>query len=98
MKRRILYITGAFSSVVTALMTVFGFSLTNKLMYLKIKDPDFIMKREILAKRFDEKWYDTVRKEEMWIDSPNGYLLKAVFLKPLRHETNSYYLPRCDGK
>ena len=52
-------------------------------MYLKIKDPDFIMKREIFAKRFDEKWYETVRKEEMWIDSPNDYLFKAVFLNRL---------------
>ena len=83
MKRRVLYITGVFSSVVTALLTIFGFIATNKLMYLKLKDPEFILEREILAKRFDEKWYETVRKEDMWIDSPNGYLLKAVFLKPL---------------
>ena len=53
------------------------------MMYLKLKDPEFIMKREILAKRFDENWYETVRKEDMWIESPNGYRLKAVFLKPL---------------
>ena len=52
-------------------------------MYLKMKDPDVIMKREILAKRFDEKWYETVRKEELWIHSPNDYLLNTVFLKPL---------------
>lgn len=83
MKRRILYITGALSSILTALMTILGFVLTNKLMYIKMKDPDFIMKREILAKRFDEKWYETVRKEDLWIESSNGYLLKAVFLKPL---------------
>ena len=52
-------------------------------MYLKMKDPDVIMKREILAKRFDEKWYETVRKEGLWIHSPNDYLLNTVFLKPL---------------
>jgi fermentation-respiration switch protein FrsA (DUF1100 family) len=52
-------------------------------MYVKMKDPNVIMEREILAKRFDEKWYETVRKEDMWIESPNGYPLKAVFLKPL---------------
>ena len=28
-------------------------------------------------------WYETVRKDDIWIDSPNGYLLRAVFLKPL---------------
>jgi len=55
-------------------------------MYVKIKDATVIREREVLAKRFDEKWYELVRKEELWIDSPNGYSLKAVFLNPL--ETN----------
>ncbi len=84
MKRRFLYITGIFSSLVTAVLTVFGFVATNRLMYVKMKDPDMVMEREIVAKRFDEKWYETVRKEELWIDSPNGYPLKAIFLKPLQ--------------
>ena len=84
MKRRTLYITSFFSSLFAAIFTVFGIVATNKLMYLKMKDPDVIMKREVLAKRFDEKWYDSVNKEELWIQSPNGYLLNAVFLKPLQ--------------
>ena len=52
-------------------------------MYLKLKDPDVILKREVLAKRFDEKWYEAVNKETLWIQSDNGYLLNAIFLKPL---------------
>ncbi len=64
-------------------LLLFGFIATNRLMYLKMKDPDVIMKREILAKRFDEKWYETVRKEGLWIHSPNDYLLNTVYLKPL---------------
>lgn len=83
MKRRVLYITGVVSSVVTALLTIFGFLATNRLMFLKLKDSDFIMEREIISKRFDEHWYETVRKDDIWIDSPHGYLLRAVFLKPL---------------
>ena len=83
MKRRVLYITGVISSVVTALLTIFGFLATNRLMFLKLKDSDFILEREIISKRFDEHWYETVRKDDMWIKSPNGYLLRAVFLKPL---------------
>ena len=83
MKRRVLYITGVISGIFTAIITVLGFFVTNKLMFLKLKDADLIMKREILAKRFDEHWYESVRKEDMWIDSPNGYRLRAVFLKPL---------------
>lgn len=83
MKRRILYITGIFSSVVTAIFTVLGIIATNKLMYLKKKDPEIIIKRELAAKQLDELWYEKVQKEELWINSPNEYLLRAVFLKPL---------------
>lgn len=50
---------------------------------MKIKDANVIMRREVEAKRYDEQWYETVRKEELWIDSPNGYRLRAIFLKPL---------------
>jgi fermentation-respiration switch protein FrsA (DUF1100 family) len=85
-KRRLIYITGIISSVVAAFFTIFGFLATNRLMYLKMKDPDVIMEREILAKRFDEKWYETVRKDGLWIHSPNDYLLNTVFLKPLNTE------------
>lgn len=84
MRRRALYISGIFSSIIAALVTIFGFISTNRLMYLKVKDPDVILKREVLAKRFDEKWYEAVDKEVLWIQSPNGYLLNAVFLKPLK--------------
>lgn len=84
MKRRALYITSFFSSLLAAIFTVLGIIATNKMMYLKMKDPEVIMKREVLAKRFDQKWYDAVDKEELRIQSPNGYLLHAVFLKPLR--------------
>ncbi|MBO0585688.1 alpha/beta hydrolase [Sporosarcina sp. E16_8] len=83
MKRRVLYITGVISSIVTALLSIFGFLATNRLMFLKLKDSNFILEREIISKRFDEHWYEKVRKDDMWIESPNGYLLKAVFLKPL---------------
>ena len=65
------------SSVVTALLTIFGFLATNRLMFLKLKDSNFILEREIISKRFDEHWYETVRKDDMWIKSPNGYLLKS---------------------
>ncbi|HJF30372.1 MAG TPA: alpha/beta hydrolase [Sporosarcina psychrophila] len=83
MKRRVLYITGVISSTFTALLAIFGIVATNRLMFLKLKDSNFILEREIISKRFDEHWYETVRKDDMWIKSPNGYLLRAIFLKPL---------------
>ncbi len=83
MKKRVLYIVGIISGVFTALLTLFGIVVTNKMMFIKMKDSGLILEREILAKRFDEKWFETVRKEEIWVNSPNGYKLKAIFLKPL---------------
>lgn len=83
MKKRALYISGIISSIFAALVAFLGIFSTNRLMYLKLKDPDVILKREVLAKRFDEKWYEAVNKETLWIQSDNGYLLNAIFLKPL---------------
>ncbi|EGQ27430.1 alpha/beta hydrolase [Sporosarcina newyorkensis 2681] len=83
LKRRVMYITGIVSSIFTAIFTVFGILVTNRMMYLKIKDSEFILQRETLAKRFDRQWYETVRKDDIWIPSPNGYNLRAVFLRPL---------------
>lgn len=83
MKRRILWITSILSSIMTAGAAVFGFMFTNRLMYLKKKDDAFILNREITAKRFDEAWFNSVQKTEKWIDSPNGYPVKAIFLEPL---------------
>lgn len=88
MKRRILWITSILSSIMTAGAAIFGFVFTNRLMYLKKKDDAFILNREITAKRFDEAWFNIVRKTEKWIDSPNGYPVKAIFLEPL--DTNNF--------
>jgi len=84
MKRRILWITSILSSIMTAGAAVFGFMLTSRLMYMKKKDDAFILDREITAKRFDEAWFNSVQKTEKWIDSPNGYPVKAIFLEPLK--------------
>ncbi len=94
MRRRILWITSILSSVLTASAAVVGFLITNRLMYMKKKDDAFILNREITAKRFDEVWYDTVRKNEKWITSPNGYPVKAVFLEPL---DTSNFVVICHG-
>ncbi|WP_205407211.1 alpha/beta hydrolase [Sporosarcina sp. PTS2304] len=83
LRRRLIFIVGVISSVFTAILTIFGILVTNRMMYLKIKDSEFILQREMLAKRFDNQWFETVRKENLWIPSPNGYNLRAIFLRPL---------------
>ena len=83
LKRRVVYIAGIVSSVITAVLTLFGILVTNRLMYLQTKDSEFILQRETLAKRFDRQWFETVRKDDIWIPSPHGYNLRAIFLRPL---------------
>ncbi len=83
LKRRVMYMVGVISSVCTAVLTIFGILVTNRMMYLKIKDSEFILQRETIAKRFDHQWFETVRKDDIWIPSPNGYNLRAIFLRPL---------------
>lgn len=89
MAKRMLWLTGIFSSL-TALTTVSGFAISNQLMYLKKKDEDLILERETSAKRYDEYWYANTKKSEQWIDSANGYPIKAIFLEP--HQTNRYVI------
>ena len=75
------------SSIVTTFLStgaaIFGYVVTNQLMYIKKKDVDFIMHRELKAQRFDQNWFNQCPKEELSIDSPNGYPIKGIFLKPL---------------
>lgn len=88
MKKRVVIWTSIFTSVLTAMATFFGFFVTNRLMYMKKKENDFILNREITSKRLDEAWFNAVNKTERWIESKNGYSLKAIFVEPL--ETNNY--------
>ncbi|MFJ7826187.1 alpha/beta hydrolase [Psychrobacillus sp. NPDC096623] len=88
MKKRVIIWTSIFTSILTAITTFFGFFVTNRLMYMKKKENDFILNREITSKRLDEAWFNAVNKTEQWIESKNGYSLKAIFVEPL--ETNNY--------
>ena len=88
MKKRVIIWTSIFTSVLTAIATFFGFFVTNRLMYMKKKENDFILNREITSKRLDEAWFNAVNKTERWIESKNGYSLKAIFIEPL--ETKNY--------
>jgi hypothetical protein len=88
MKKRVIIWTSLLTSILTAATTVFGYLVTNKLMYMKKKEDDFILNREITSKRLDEVWFSEVNKTEKWIESKNGYSLKAIFVEPL--QTNNY--------
>ncbi len=90
MKKRLIWTSAIISSALTALAAVAGFIASNRLMYVKKKDEQLILERETTAKRYDEVWYANVPKSEQWIESENGYPIKAIFLEP--HDTNRYVI------
>lgn len=84
MKKRTLFLSGSIATtLIAAATTATGVLMTNRLMYIKKKDDAFILEREVSSKRFDEAWYEGCPKEVLTIESPNGYLIRGVYLKPL---------------
>ncbi|NRD80655.1 alpha/beta hydrolase [Bacillus sp. BRMEA1] len=63
---------------------------TNRIMYMKKKDEDFILNREKDAGRFNPKDFESRPKREVAIASPFGYSIKAVLVEP--HQTNRYII------
>lgn len=90
MKKRLLWTSAVITSVLTASVTTAGLIASNRLMYVKKKDDQLILERETTAKRYDEVWYASVPKSERWIESKNGYPIKAIFLEP--HDTNRFVI------
>lgn len=83
MRKKAVIISSIATSIIASVAAISGFILSNKLMYIKKKDADFILDRETKAKRFDKAWFDNCEKEPIAIQSNNGYTLSGLFLKPL---------------
>ena len=82
-RKKFFWVSSIITTLLSTVATVFGYTMTNRLMYIKKKDADFIYDREIKSHRFDENWFNQCHKEELSIDSPNGYTIKGIFLQPL---------------
>ncbi|MEG0259590.1 MAG: alpha/beta hydrolase, partial [Lysinibacillus sp.] len=65
MKKKMFWISSISTSVVAAVTGIFGYLITNKLMYIEQKDPEFVRERETTAKRYDEAWYNKNFKCEL---------------------------------
>lgn len=83
MKKRTWLIPTITASVAAAAVSSLGMHISNRIMYIKKKEDTTILQREIDAKRYDEAWFQQCTKDTLTIDSPNGYLLKGYFLRPL---------------
>lgn len=82
-RKKFIWVSSILTTILSTSAAIFGFAATNRLMYIKKKDANFIYDRELKAQRFDETWFNQCPKEELTIDSPNGYFIKGIFLKPL---------------
>lgn len=71
-----------------------GIYLTNRFMYLKKKDEQEILDREISAGRLNFEEFNALPKEEVSIPSPFGYNIKAVFVHP---NPGNKYMIFCHG-
>ncbi|MEK4228891.1 alpha/beta hydrolase [Solibacillus sp. FSL H8-0538] len=94
MKKKIVFFSSIATTILATVTAISGILLTNRLMYIKPKDPTFVYERETKARRFDEVWYNECPKQELSISSPNGYTIKGIFLKPLE-TTNTIII--CHG-
>lgn len=85
MKRALRFIV----SFLFAFVTV-GLYFSNRIMYMKKKDDEFILDREKSAGRLDTNAFEQLPKREILIPSHFGYHLKALVVEP--HRTNKYVI------
>lgn len=71
-------------------LTSFGVYFTNRIMYIKKKDDQSILKREKDAGRFNPDEFQYLQKREVTIPSPFGYELKMILVEP--HSSNHYII------
>lgn len=67
-----------------------GMYFTNRLMYMKKKDEELILKREKEAGRYNPAEFDSLPKRDIDIPSPFGYTIKALLIEP--HQSNRYVI------
>ncbi|MBB2483162.1 alpha/beta hydrolase [Bacillus sp. APMAM] len=66
----------------TLLAAGLGFYMSQRIIYMMKKDEKLIFDREVKAERIDPIHYEDLPKQEVWIDSPFGYLIKAIVIRP----------------
>ncbi len=67
-----------------------GTYFSNRIMYMKKKEDDFIRQREMKAKRLIVNDVEALPKTELLIPSPSGYSLKCVCMEP--HDTKKWVI------
>ncbi len=57
-----------------------GYYFSSMVITPKVKDYEKTLEMELEYKRFTREFYDSLPKEEVYIDSPNGYKIHGVFI------------------
>ena len=83
MKKKLVIASSILTFFITIATTVLSIFLSNKLMYIKPKDVNFVSLREKRARRYDENWLDNCPRKELYVSSPNGYVIRGTFYQPL---------------
>ena len=83
MKKKLAIASSIFTFILTTASAFFSIFLSNKLMYIKPKDVNVVSIREKRARRYDENWLDNCPRKELYIPSPNGYIIRGTFYQPL---------------
>lgn len=85
MKRMLRYLTSFL-----ILLTTIGVYFTNRIMFIKTKEEEDVLKRDEEAGFLDASEFNHLPQKEVSITSPFGYSLKAVMVE--RWETNRYII------
>lgn len=78
MKKKWPVIASVAAGVTSASIAALGYALSNKVMYIKQKDQQFILEREITSERLSLDWYNNVAKEIFTVHSVNGYEISCT--------------------
>ena len=83
MKKKLVIASSFITFLIATVATIFSILLSNKLMYIKPKEVNFVSLREKRARRYDENWLDNCPRQELYLHSPNGYPIRGTFYQPL---------------
>lgn len=83
MKKKLVIASTLFTFLISIVTTILSVFLSNKLMYIKPKDVNVVSIREKRARRYDENWLDNCPRKELYLPSPNGYLIRGTLYQPL---------------
>jgi len=79
-----------FIIAILSIITMFGIYFTNRIMYIKKKRDEEIVKRDEVAGLLKPTDYQALPKRDLSIQSPFGYPLKAILIEPW--DTNRYMI------